>query len=236
MKETPLYALVLTSETPPRTFPLTQEYIHIGRSRQNDIVIENPHISRIHARLIRQKDVYILEDLNSTNGTFLNERRVIHPVVLQPGDRIRLGPEVVLQFVGPEADLAPTVLAPVSEAESPDREGPTLIPAPPLSSPPTALATGTPGTLERPEPSVAAPAASSTPTEEAPPMSSGPASPAGREIVYAPQRGGMPWWLLGCLGVFSVACGVCAAWLWWVDANRLWCTYALFRWLLPGCP
>ncbi len=231
MKETPLYVLVLTTDTPPKTFPLTQAYIHIGRSRQNEIVIENPHISRIHARLIRQKDVYILEDLNSTNGTFLNERRVTHPVVLQPGDRIRLGPEVVLQFVGPEADLAPTVLAPVAESEPSEGEMPTLVQEYAFSSPQASVVAATPEALEHPTSSPAP----SRAVSEAPPMQPGPASPPGREIVYTPQRS-MPWWVLGCLGALSVTCGVCAAWLWWVDANRLWCTYALFRWLLPGCP
>lgn len=230
MKETPLYTLVLTSETPPKTFPLTQAYVHIGRSQQNDIVIENPHISRIHARLIRQKDVYILEDLNSTNGTFLNGRRIMHPVVLQPGDRIRLGPEVELQFMGPEADLAPTVLAPIAEGEPSAGEMPMVVQEPPFPSPPAPGVAKVPEVLERPE----APSPS-TAVLETPPMQTGPSSPPGREIVYTPQRS-IPWWLLGCVGAFSVACGVCAAWLWWVDVNRLWCTYALFRWLLPGCP
>ncbi len=247
MSQSTLYYLVVISEDPPRTFALTQDYVYIGRSRQNDIVVDNPHISRVHARLIRQKEVYILEDLNSTNGTFLNERRVVHPVVLQPGDQIRLGPEVVLRFSGPEADLEPTVLAPVTERTEPPSpvEEPTLVgpkdfpQRPPLLSSAGSMPT-TPqspvhgGTVSAPPPVEVTGSVSGepVPASTVSPVGSG---AEGREIVFTPQRR-VPWWMVGCLGALSVACGFCAAWLWWVDANRLWCSYAFFRWLLPGCP
>ncbi len=50
--------------------------ITIGRSPNTDIQIDNLTVSKQHARLIEQKDQYALEDLNSTNGTFLNDEKI----------------------------------------------------------------------------------------------------------------------------------------------------------------
>lgn len=49
----------------------------IGRKPDNDIVIDNPAVSGHHARIVKQGEEYLLEDLNSTNGTFLKERKVL---------------------------------------------------------------------------------------------------------------------------------------------------------------
>ncbi len=237
MNTSALYYLVLVSEDPPKTYALTQDYIHIGRSRQNEIVVDNPHVSRIHARLIRQKDVYILEDLNSTNGTFVNERRVMHPVVLQVGDRIRLGPEVVFRFTGPEADLEPTRVVPVAERPAEEITSPGM-PRPIPAMPPAAPTTPggpvegfqpKPGGHPTARPMPATPAG--TVTRPHPPMTAAP----GREILYTPRRR-FPAWAWGCLAVMVTLCGVCTGWLWWVDATNQWCAYTLFRMLLPGCP
>ncbi len=248
MSEVAVYRLVLESETPPREFPLTQEYVYIGRSPQNDIVINNPHLSRQHARLIRQKDVYLLEDLDSTNGTFVNDRRITHAVLLQPGDRIRLGPEVVLRFLGPEVELDPTVVAPVVEAPEP----PTRILSlehvhPPRPSPAPAPGHGSPSpSSPAPPPPASAP---TVPPQPSPEPASGPdqpvlvtpappgSAPPAAEIVYTPRTPARTTWiLLGCGGVVALVALACIAWLWWVDVNNLWCTYAFFRGLLPGCP
>lgn len=62
----------------------------IGRLPDNDVVIENDAVSGTHARIIANQDVYFLEDLNSTNGTFVNEKQITsHP--LKDGDIITVG-------------------------------------------------------------------------------------------------------------------------------------------------
>ncbi len=63
----------------------------IGRGSHVDIQIEDPYASGKHARLARQAGVVIVEDLDSTNGTFLNEEPLIGAQPLQLGDRIRIG-------------------------------------------------------------------------------------------------------------------------------------------------
>jgi len=63
----------------------------IGRGGQVDIRIDDPYASGRHARLVRQGMVVIVEDLSSTNGTFLNEEPLVGAQPLQIGDRIRIG-------------------------------------------------------------------------------------------------------------------------------------------------
>lgn len=250
MSQVVVYRLVLESQAPPQEFPLMAEYVYIGRAPNNDIVIENEHVSRQHARLIRQKDRYLLEDLDSTNGTFVNDQRITHAVLLQPGDRIRLGPEVVLRFTGPEVDLEPTVRVPV--VEEPAGPGSRTIqeevrPAEPLVTPPPvspaapspAAPTAPPGDVPAPSAPMSTAAVSVEP-RRAVPVSPVPVAPRSsstpQEIVYPPRRSSWTWVALGCAGVAILTLGACIAWLWWVDANNLWCTYELFRQLLPGCP
>ena len=63
----------------------------MGRGDQAEIRLEDPFASSRHARLSRQGGVVVLEDLGSTNGTFLNEEVLGGPAPLHPGDRFRIG-------------------------------------------------------------------------------------------------------------------------------------------------
>lgn len=56
-----------------------------------EIQIEDPFASARHARITRQGHVLVIEDLGSTNGTYLNEEQLDGPQPLHPGDRIRIG-------------------------------------------------------------------------------------------------------------------------------------------------
>jgi len=63
----------------------------LGRGDGAEIRLEDPFASSSHARLIRQGSVVVLEDLGSTNGTYLNEELLQGPQPLHRGDRIRIG-------------------------------------------------------------------------------------------------------------------------------------------------
>lgn len=63
----------------------------IGRGDQAEIRLEDPFSSSRHARLIRQGGIIVVEDLGSTNGTYLNEELLGGPQPLHPGDRVRIG-------------------------------------------------------------------------------------------------------------------------------------------------
>ncbi|MBN1888085.1 MAG: FHA domain-containing protein [Thermoflexales bacterium] len=84
-----------------------QPVLTIGRSRENDLHVDDPQISRHHARLIQQGTAYVLEDLGSTNGTFVNNQRLSAPATIQPGDMIRLGNNVLMDVQAPPPAVQP---------------------------------------------------------------------------------------------------------------------------------
>jgi len=63
----------------------------LGRGDQAEIRLQDPFASSRHARIVRQGGVMVLEDLGSTNGTYLNEEILGGPAPLHPGDRVRIG-------------------------------------------------------------------------------------------------------------------------------------------------
>ena len=91
-----------------REHPLTGEIVTIGRAVENDIVVTSKRISREHARVRREGWRVMLEDLDSTNGTFLNDERVLAPVELRDEDRIKIG-DVALIFHDPDITYRDTL-------------------------------------------------------------------------------------------------------------------------------
>jgi pSer/pThr/pTyr-binding forkhead associated (FHA) protein len=85
-----------------RDFPFRKGSITIGRNRDNTIVINSPEISAYHARIDRKGVEYILTDLQSTNGSFVNGMDVVSHR-LAHGDKISFGKHVFL-FVGTAKD------------------------------------------------------------------------------------------------------------------------------------
>jgi predicted component of type VI protein secretion system len=77
-----------------RDLPIFEAVVTIGRSPQGDIFIDNPAVSFHHARIYSQAGVYYLEDLKSTNGTFLNRIRITQ-APLTYGDVITVGKHTV---------------------------------------------------------------------------------------------------------------------------------------------
>ena len=68
--------------------------IVIGRSPSADLVISDEFASNMHAKLVGVGDEWILQDLNSTNGTFIGENRIGTPAVVKVGQSIRIGKTV----------------------------------------------------------------------------------------------------------------------------------------------
>jgi hypothetical protein len=182
--------------TPGATFPLEGDQLVVGRDATSNVAISDAEVSRKHARLTFQGGKYVLEDLGSTNGTFVNGKRLTGPVVLKAGDLVSLGEQIVLVYEGLSADAGATMMS---------RGGPVRPPA-------TA---------------VGAPAVSPL----APPASA-PAPPTPSVTAAPPAEGGRRNLLLfGAIGVVVLIC-ICAAALWYIDSNYLWCTFFPF---LSGC-
>jgi pSer/pThr/pTyr-binding forkhead associated (FHA) protein len=75
----------------PAAVRLDKPVLTIGRSVANDLVLHDGLISRQHAQIRRHEGGAVLQDLDSTNGTFLNGKRISGPQALRPGDVVRLG-------------------------------------------------------------------------------------------------------------------------------------------------
>ncbi|HEB66096.1 MAG TPA: FHA domain-containing protein [Chloroflexi bacterium] len=105
-----------TGPAPGKVFALSQDEITIGRDVSNDFIINDVEVSRRHARLSRQGMQFVIEDLGSTNGTFINGQRLAGPHVLRVGDVILLGENVTLVFEETSYDPNATVASPAMAA------------------------------------------------------------------------------------------------------------------------
>lgn len=79
-------------------FRLEKDVVTLGRDVANDIAINDPEVSRYHLRLLKQGDVYALEDLGSTNGTQINGVQINDAKTLNDGDTIILGDAIILSY------------------------------------------------------------------------------------------------------------------------------------------
>jgi len=82
--------IIRESGAPDRAFDLFGEDVLVGRSRRCDLRLANVSVSREHARLRWKQGAYLVEDLGSHNGVFVNDKRVGEQM-LSSGDRVRLG-------------------------------------------------------------------------------------------------------------------------------------------------
>jgi pSer/pThr/pTyr-binding forkhead associated (FHA) protein len=131
---------------PNQIFDLFQEQLTIGRSSANDVPIIDPEISRKHARLVKQGTDYAIEDLGSTNGTFVNDRRIVGLTPLHDGDIIEFGEAVRLLYeaestlpvelpVQPPPQPKPVAPEPIKFAQVPKPPAVQRVPATPSYTP-----------------------------------------------------------------------------------------------------
>ena len=107
------FQLIMRSgPTPGAAFTLEGDQLTIGRDSTNEIVINDAEVSRRHARLTFQGGKYVLEDLGSTNGTFVNGQRLAGPRVLKAGEVVSFGEQIVLVFEATNIDVGATMVSP----------------------------------------------------------------------------------------------------------------------------
>ena len=122
--------------TPGATYSLEGDQLTIGRDSSNGVAINDAEVSRKHARLTFQGGKYILEDLGSTNGTFVNGQRLAGPAVLKSGDVVSLGEQIVLMYDALSADAGATVISSRKSAATPVATSPAPVQATPYAPPP----------------------------------------------------------------------------------------------------
>jgi hypothetical protein len=210
---------------PNQIYELNKDIITLGRDITNDITINDPECSRHHARLTRDPNGYIIEDLGSTNGTFVNGQRLTGARLLMAGETIGMGETVTLayeaaNFASPAPAYAPPQPAApdyMQQAKATELAAPNNPPAynPPASpyAPPGAVA-----------PAPQTPYGAQPPAAMLPygaPVGGSPYAPPGQvppdygygygqqppQYAYEEESGSgwMRWLLLGC-GCFMVLC------------------------------
>jgi predicted component of type VI protein secretion system len=177
-----------------KIFELVKETMTIGRDVQNDIVINDAEVSRQHVRFSKQGNGYSIEDLGSTNGTFVNSMRLAGQKALTSGDVIALGETVVFEYVALSADMAATIVGGMSPAITP-ADMPEVASAPPPVIP--AATTRDPG-----------PAIPSVPTYQ--PDSTPAASGPDRRMLYAG---------IGCVVLLCCCLALAAVAVWFAPAE-----------------
>lgn len=218
--------IVRRGPQPNQIHDLTKDVISLGRDITNDIVVNDPEVSRHHCRLTRGSGGYTLEDLGSTNGTFVNGQRISGPRPLNSGDLIGLGETVTLAYEASALAADFGARPPLGSAEAP------YTPASPAYVPPQTAVPSYPPPPQQPAPTYA-------PPTYVPPPSYAPQQPPlmpeqlGKPPDYQqfgyqyPEQPPLPaqtglgrWFFLGC-GCFIVACivlGIAGALI--IDSNE----------------
>lgn len=119
MATTKFQLIMRSGPVPGQAVLLEKEETFLGRDLGNDFPISDPEISRRHARFFIQDENVFIEDLGSTNGTFLNGERISSPQQLRKGDLITFGESVVLVFDKLTETTDPTVVKPFVETAPP---------------------------------------------------------------------------------------------------------------------
>jgi|YNPMSStandDraft_1061717.scaffolds.fasta_scaffold34382_1 hypothetical protein len=204
------YRLVIRSgPSAGKAFPLEKAEIFIGRDLSNDIVINDPEVSRRHARLFVQGTSYVIEDLGSTNGTSVHGERIIGSYILRPGEVITLGEHVSLVF----EQVSPEIEATIASVGM--RSAPTVQPSPYVSQQ-AAYPVGTPPPYGRSAEPIVQPA---------PVPSYAGQVPGGPEMAAPVERKKFPVWIIVVLVAILVLICLCGLLLWYVDSNLLWCDW-----------
>jgi len=77
-----------------RSFPLADE-LTVGRAAGCHVTLDDTYVSQLHARVFRRDGRFLVEDLGSTNGTYLNRAKVSGPMPMAAGDRLQVGSVVM---------------------------------------------------------------------------------------------------------------------------------------------
>lgn len=216
---------------PNQIYELDKDFLTIGRDVTNDITINDPEVSRHHCRFTRGGGGYTIEDLGSTNGTFVNNQRLTGARPLTSGDTIGLGETITLAY---------EVVSMVDMGVPPGYAGDPSAPAPTVAAGPVPTFVGRVppmGALPSPyAPPSAAPgippgyAGTGGPQAPVPGYLGAPPPPPAPMYSYEeePVAGGVGRWIFLSCGCFIVLCiiGTLVA-LIIIDQTNSWCDIPL---------
>ncbi len=198
---------------PGQTFPIDLTEMYIGRDLGCEIVINDTEVSRRHAKIYILGSGFVIEDLGSTNGTFVNDQRITGAHALVPGEEIALGDTTTLVFEVSEVDPDATRVAMPSSAS-----GQTFVN---VQSPPDFPIYA--------ESSAPLPTPPMTPLRSTLPIP--PAAPFAGQVPSTPNRPPMPpkkkskLWIIILIVILVVICA-CVAVVLIIDSMNLYCDIA----------
>src|SRR6187200_1292681 len=117
--------------------------VTIGRVQGNDIILPKGNVSKRHSRIVLKDGKFIIVDLKSTNGTYVNGRKITSPLVIKDSDKIYIGDFILSVEEGAGAGAGAPYAQPVGV-------GPYTGAEPPMPPPPTMAAMGDPAHLGPP--------------------------------------------------------------------------------------
>ena len=94
-RRSPSYLVVTEGSLRGTRIPLTAAPVLIGRADDSTLVLTDDYVSTRHARIGQQDNVWYVDDLGSTNGTYLGHMRLAGPMPLEPGVPVRIGKTVL---------------------------------------------------------------------------------------------------------------------------------------------
>lgn len=139
----------------PRRQEFTKSEVTIGRVQGNDIILPKQNVSKRHSRVVVKDGKFIIVDLKSTNGTYVNGRKIASPMVIKQSDKIYIG-DFILSAESMErpAAAAPEPPRPKAPPPPPPRR---VAPAAPIPAPPAPPTPPTPPAPRPPAPRAPAP-------------------------------------------------------------------------------
>jgi predicted component of type VI protein secretion system len=213
--------IVRRGPQPNQIYELNKDIITLGRDITNDIVINDPEVSRHHCRLTRGGGGYTLEDLGSTNGTFVNGQRLTGARPLAGGDMIGLGETVTLGY-----ESTMPAAEPGQQATMLGSSAASAMPQP---------------SYQQPQPAYQQQPASYQQPQSASPYAAPPPPPPQYQYQEPAQTSaGLGRWFFlgcGCLIVLCIVLAVVAVLV--IDSQNLWCRLPVLKDLvrvIATCP
>ncbi|MEM9727348.1 MAG: ATPase, T2SS/T4P/T4SS family [Myxococcota bacterium] len=131
-----MYAVVITDEGgAQRRLDFSKPQLTVGRVNGNDIVLAKRNVSKQHAQLSLEDEKAVVVDLNSTNGTWVNGRKITAPHPLKSGDKIYIADFIITLEEGAEGDQPSASPPSLSEPPAPPSRSPSRSLAPKTSRP-----------------------------------------------------------------------------------------------------
>ena len=90
--------LVLLEQDVHTEYLVSEAERHVGRDVSNDIVLKDDQVSSLHMKIVYREGEYQVEDLDSTNGTYVNGERIEGPVTLKNDDLVKVG-RTIFKFI-----------------------------------------------------------------------------------------------------------------------------------------